>query len=130
MLSKKQSDSNHNKIIIFVIVHVHVPCAFLPVLNDVSMTSILLRPNVTLKSLLPLRKNVIRFRTSLQRKRVVLECESQTLKAKYFEQEPIQRRFDFSGVLYFGWPNQASSGTMRFYIGLLLWTYNFIVNGC
>ena len=26
---------------------------------------------------------------------------------KYFEQEPIQRRFYFSGVLYFGWPNQV-----------------------
>ena len=42
---------------------------------------------------------------------------------KYFAQEPIQRRFDFSGVLYFGWPNQPSSGTMRVYIGLLLCTY-------
>ena len=37
--------------------------------------------------------------------------------------KPIQRRFDFSGVLYFGWPNQPSSGTMRVYIGLLLCTY-------
>ena len=43
---------------------------------------------------------------------------------------PIQRRFDFSGVLYFGWPNQPSSGTMRVYIGLLLCTYIYIVNGC
>ena len=42
---------------------------------------------------------------------------------KYFEQEPIQRRFDFSGVLYFGWPNQPSSGAMRVYIGLLLCTF-------
>ena len=40
--------------------------------------------------------------------------------SKYFEQEPILSRFDFSGVLYFGWPNQPSSGTMRVYIGLLL----------
>ena len=53
----------------------------------------------------------------------MLECESQTLEAKYFEQEPIQRRFDFSGLLYFGWPNQPSSGAMRVYIGLLLCTY-------
>ena len=50
----------------------------------------------------------------------------------YFKQEPIQRRFDFSGVLYFGWPNQPSSGTMRVYIELLLCTYIYIyiVNGC
>ena len=33
-------------------------------------------------------------------------------ETKYFKQEPIQRRFDFSGVLYFGWPNQPSSGTL------------------
>ena len=64
LLSKKQFDSNHNQVIIFAIVH--VPCAFHPVLNDVSMTSVLLRPNVTLKSLLTLEQNVIRFRTSLQ----------------------------------------------------------------
>ena len=34
----------------------------------------------------------------------------------HFKQEPIQRRFDFSGVLYFGWPNQPSStlGTKGF----------------
>ena len=121
LLSKKQFDSNHNQVIIFAIVH--VPSAFHPVLNDVSMTSIFLRPNVTLKSLLTLERNVIRFRTSLQRKRVVLECEGQTLQAKYIEQEG---RFEVSGVLYFGWPNQPSSGTMRFYIGLLLCTYNYI----
>ena len=52
----------------------------------------------------------------------------------YFKQEPIQRRFDFSDVLYFGWPNQPSSGTMRVYIELLLCTYIYIyiyiVNGC
>ena len=40
-------------------------------------------------------------------------------EAKYFKQEPVQRRFDFSGVLYFGWPNQPFSGTMRVYNGLL-----------
>ena len=45
---------------------------------------------------------------------------------KYFKQEPIQRRFDFSDVLYFGWPNQPSSGTMRVYIELLLCTYIYI----
>ena len=44
-------------------------------------------------------------------------------ETKYFKQEPIQRRFDFSGVLYFGWQNQPSSGTMRVYIELLLCTY-------
>ena len=43
-------------------------------------------------------------------------------ETKYFKQEPIQRRFDFSGVLYFGWPSKPSSGTMRVYIGLLLCT--------
>ena len=43
--------------------------------------------------------------------------------SKYFKQEPIQRRFDFSGVLYFGWPKKPSSGTMRVYIELLLCTY-------
>ena len=37
-------------------------------------------------------------------------------ETKYFKQELIQRRFDFSGVLYFGWPNQPSSGTMRVYM--------------
>ena len=47
-----------------------------------------------------------------------------------FKQEPIQRRFDFSGVLYFGWPNQSSSGIMRVYIELLLCTYIYILNGC
>ena len=52
------------------------------------------------------------------------------LPSKYFKQEPIQRRFDFSDVLYFGWPNQPSSGTMRVYIELLLCTYIYIVNGC
>ena len=46
--------------------------------------------------------------------------------SKYFKQEPIQRRFDFSGVLYFGWPNQPSSGTMRVYIELLLCTYIYV----
>ena len=51
-------------------------------------------------------------------------------ETKYFKQEPIQRRFDFSDVLYFGWPNQPSSGTMRVYIELLLCTYIYIVNGC
>ena len=51
-------------------------------------------------------------------------------ETKYFKQEPIQRRFDFSCVLYFGWPNQPSSGTMRVYIELLLCTYIYIVNGC
>ena len=45
------------------------------------------------------------------------------LPTKYFKQEPMQRKFYFSGVLYFGWPNQLSSGTMRVYIGLLLCTY-------
>ena len=45
------------------------------------------------------------------------------IEAKYFEQEPVQRIFDFSGVLYFGWRNQPSSGTMRVYIGLLLCTF-------
>ena len=45
------------------------------------------------------------------------------IEGKYFEQVPVQRRFDFSGVLYFGWRNQPSSGTMRVYIGLLLCTY-------
>ena len=34
-----------------------------------------------------------------------------------------KQRVDFSGVLYFGWPNQPSSGTMRVYIGLHLCTY-------
>ena len=29
--------------------------------------------------------------------------ETKILEAKYFEQELIQRRFDFSGILYFGW---------------------------
>ena len=52
------------------------------------------------------------------------------IETKYFKQEPIQRRFDFSDVLYFGWPNQPSSGTMRVYIELLLCTYIYIVNGC
>ena len=45
------------------------------------------------------------------------------IERKYFEQEPVQSRFDFSGVLYFGWRNQPSSGTMRVYIGLLFCTY-------
>ena len=42
---------------------------------------------------------------------------------KYFKQEPIQGRFDFSDVLYFGWPNQPSSGTMRVYIDIREETY-------
>ena len=51
---------------------------------------------------------------------------------EYFKQKPIQRRFDFSDVLYFGWPNQPSSGTMRVYIELLLcaYIYIYIVSGC
>ena len=44
-------------------------------------------------------------------------------KFAFIEQVPMQRRCDFSGVLYFGWPNQPSSGTMRVYIELLLCTY-------
>ena len=44
-------------------------------------------------------------------------------EAKDFEKEPIQRRFDFSGVPYFDRPNQPSSDTMRVYIGSLLCTY-------
>ena len=48
------------------------------------------------------------------------------LKIRYFKQEPIQHRFDFSDVLYFAWPNQPSSGTMRVYIELLLCTYIYI----
>ena len=50
-------------------------------------------------------------------------CRHSYTGTKYFKQEPIQRRFDFSDVLYFGWPNQPSSGTMRVYIELLLCTY-------
>ena len=42
---------------------------------------------------------------------------------KYFKQEPIQRRFDFSDVLFFGWPNQPPSGTMRVYIQCKLSLY-------
>ena len=34
-------------------------------------------------------------------------------ETKYFKEEPIQRRFDFSGVLYFGWPNQPSSEFLK-----------------
>ena len=45
---------------------------------------------------------------------------------EYFKQKPIQPRFYFSDVLYFGWPNQPSSGTMRVYIELLLCTYMYI----
>ena len=30
---------------------------------------------------------------------------------------PIRHRINFENVLYFGWPNQPSSGTMRIYIG-------------
>ena len=45
------------------------------------------------------------------------------IEGKYFEHEPVQCRFDFSGVLYFGWRNQPSSGTMRVYIGLLFCTH-------
>ena len=45
------------------------------------------------------------------------------IEGKYFKQEPVQRRFDFRGVLYFGWRNQPSSGTMRVYIGLLFCTH-------
>ena len=50
------------------------------------------------------------------------------LYCKDCKQEPIQRRFEFSDVLYFGWPNQPSSGTMRVYIELLLCTYIYITN--
>ena len=45
------------------------------------------------------------------------------IEGKYFEQEPVQCRFDLSGVLYFGWRNQPSSGRMRVYIGLLFCTH-------
>ena len=37
---------------------------------------------------------------------------------EYFEQELIH-----CNVLYFGWPNQPSPGTMRVYIGLILYIY-------
>ena len=52
---------------------------------------------------------------------------------KYFKQEPIQRRFDFSGVPYFGWPNQPSSGTMRvflkkYFIIIIILIYFFYYN--
>ena len=50
------------------------------------------------------------------------------MRLKYFEQEPIQRRFDFSGVLYFGWPNQPSSSTMRVNIGLFFCIYIYVSN--
>ena len=33
------------------------------------------------------------------------------------EARPIRHRINFENVLYFGWPNQPSSGTMRIYIG-------------
>ena len=33
------------------------------------------------------------------------------------EARPIRRRISFENVLYFGWPNQPSSDTMRIYIG-------------
>ena len=45
------------------------------------------------------------------------------IEGKYFEKEPVQHRFDLSGVLYFGWRNQPSSGRMRVYIGLLFCTH-------
>ena len=32
------------------------------------------------------------------------------------EARPIRRRISFENLLYFGWPNQPSSGTMRIYI--------------
>ena len=31
---------------------------------------------------------------------------------EYKGRKPTQRRMFFDGVLYFGWPNQPSSGTM------------------
>ena len=33
------------------------------------------------------------------------------------EARPIRHRINFENVLYFGWPNQPPSGTMRIYIG-------------
>ena len=50
-----------------------------------------------------------------EKKRNVEWLLKQSLKSKYFEQEPIQRRFDFSGVLYFGWPNQPSSSAQLWF---------------
>ena len=99
-------------------------------LNGRSLITVKLKDSVSHIS------NLFLFRGSAretpQRESAAKEYTALLGGTKYFKQEPIQRRFDFSGVLYFGWPDQPSSGTMRVYIELLLCTYIYIyiVNGC